>query len=75
MITHGNRNGREEPIDIPWVFYIGMNKLGFTYRQTGQMYFGLWVDLYEMFKKQYNFEKKQMMYVLQDYERVSIMDL
>ena len=52
-----------------------MNKLGFTYRQVKHMYFGFWVDLYEMFKKQYNFEKKQMIYVLQDNERVSLLDL
>lgn len=52
-----------------------MNRLGFTYRQVGQMHFGLWVDLFEMFKKQYNFEKKRMLYVLQDNERVSILDL
>ena len=74
-MTHGKSSGREEPIDIPWVYYIGMNRLGFTYRQVGRMYFGLWVDLYEMFKKQYNFEKKKMLYVIQDNERVSILDL
>lgn len=52
-----------------------MNRLGFTYSQVGRMHFGLWVDLFEMFKKQYNFEKKRMLYVLQDNERVSILDL
>ncbi len=74
-MAHGNLSGREEPIDIPWVYFIAMNRLGFTYRQVGHLYFGLWVDLYEMFKKQYNFEKRKMIYVLQDNERVSIMDL
>lgn len=74
-MAHGNPSGRETPIDIPWVYFIGMNRLGFTYRQVGHLYFGLWADLYEMFKKQYNFEKGKMVYVLQDNEHVSIMDL
>lgn len=39
------------------------------------MYLGQWADLYEMFKRQYNFEKKNMLYVIQDNEKVSIMDL
>lgn len=74
-MARGNPEGRDEIIDIPWVVYLGMNKLGFTYRQVKHMYFGFWADLYEMFKKQYNFEKKQMIYVLQDNERVSLLDL
>lgn len=39
-----------------------MNKLGFTYKQVGQLYFGMWADLYEIYKMQYNFEMKKSLY-------------
>ena len=39
------------------------------------MYMGRRSDLFEAFKKQYNFEKKRMLYVLEDNERVSLLDL
>lgn len=55
-------NKEEKPIDFAWLLYIGMNKLGFTYKQVGQLYFGMWVDLYEIYKMQYNFEMKRNLY-------------
>lgn len=60
-----------QPIDFAWLIYIGMNKLGFNYRQTTQMYFGFWVDLFETYKKQYNFEIKRTAYELKEIEPVS----
>ena len=60
-----------QPMDFAWLIYIGMNKLGFTYRQTTQMYFGFWVDLFETYKKQYNFEIKRTAYGLKEIEPVS----
>lgn len=66
------RAAREEkPIDFAWVYYIGMNKLGFTYRETGQMYIGLWADLFETHKKHYNFETKRGLYDLREEEPIS----
>ena len=60
------REGEAEdvPIDFSWLFYIGMNKLGFHYRECGWLYFGQWSDLFETYKRQYNFEKKGMLYKL-----------
>lgn len=52
----------EEPIDFAWVFYIGMNKLGFSYKQIQHITLGLWVDLFEVYKSQYNFETRRMLY-------------
>lgn len=51
--------------------YIGMNKLGFTYKQVGHMYFGLWVDLYEAYKKHYNFETRRGLYEIREQEEIS----
>lgn len=57
--------GENVLIDFSWLLYIGMNKLGFSYRECGWLYFGQWCDLFEIYKKQYNFEKKNMLYALQ----------
>lgn len=48
-----------------------MNKLGFTYKQTMQMYFGFWVDLFEIYKKHYNFETKRGLYEFPEEEEIS----
>ena len=69
-LTKGEENN-EQPIDFPWLIYIGMNKLGFTYKQVMQMHFGLWIDLYETYKKQYNFELKRTAYRIDEVEPVS----
>lgn len=66
---------REKPIDFPWLFFIGVNKLGFTYTSIGQQYFGYWVDLFEIYKKQYNFETKRVLYRLLEMEEVSSLDV
>lgn len=57
-----------EPIDFAWVTYMGMTRLGFTYRETGRLYFGLWCDLFEMYKIQHNFEMKKGLYGLSEPE-------
>lgn len=31
-----------------------------------QMYLGFWMDLFEMYKKQYNFETKRGLYSIQE---------
>lgn len=64
-------NDKEEPIDFAWLTYIGMNKLGFTFRQVGQMTLGFWTDLFETYKKQYNFETKRGLYNLHEAEPIS----
>ena len=66
---------REKPMDFPWIYYMGVNKLGFSYRSVGQQYFGYWLDLFETFKKQYNFETKRGLYKLFEMEEVSSLDV
>lgn len=41
--------GEEKPIDFSWIIFIGMNRLGFPYRQMMHMYFGFWADLFETY--------------------------
>ncbi len=66
------RNTEEEnPINFFWIRYIGVNRLGFSHREAGQQYFGYWCDLFEQFKKQYNFEKKRTLYNILEEEPIS----
>ena len=74
--TETKQRGEEKPIDFAWLIYIGMNKLGFTYTQVGQMYFGFWIDLFEEYKKHHNFETKRGLYVVEETEeKSSLLDL
>lgn len=65
----------ERPIDFLWIYYMGVNKLGFTHREVGQQYFGYWLDLLETYKKQYNFEKTRKLYHLSEEEKISSLDV
>lgn len=78
IASRRNENDDEEPIDFPWLYFIGMNKLGFTYRQVGHMFFGFWIDLFEEYKKQYNFETKRGLYKIEEHpedEPISSLDV
>lgn len=39
---------------------MSMNRLGFTYKETNQLYFGKIIDLLNVYKHVYNFEKKYL---------------
>lgn len=43
-------------MDVAWILYIGMNKLGYTEEEVYLMQFGKWIDLFETYKVVYNFE-------------------
>lgn len=64
----------EKPIDFFWMRYMGVNRLGFTHREVGRQYFGYWLDLFEAFKGQYNFETKRGLYQLEQAEEISSLD-
>lgn len=67
-------SGEEKPVDFPWLRYIGMNRLGFTYAQSGHLYFSEWLELFDAFKQQYNFEVNRMLYKLGAEEQISSLD-
>ena len=66
---------QEKPVDFLWLRYMGVKKLGFSYRTVGWQYFGYWMDLFETYKKQYNFETKRGLYKLFQVEEVSSLDI
>lgn len=62
-----------EPIDFDWVYVIGL-KMGLSYRETGYMYYGRWHDMFEIWKEQYNFETKKMIYKTADDYKIGNLD-
>lgn len=74
-ITARGDGDHEKPIDFPWIRYMGVNRLGFSYRSVGQQYYGYWVNLFEAYKQQYNFETKRGLYKLFQIEEVSSLDV
>lgn len=73
IITEGSFDIYRE-IDFSWIKFIAMNRLGFTYTESGHLFFGLWTDLFEAFKHQYNFEVKKGIYDTKLSEPVSSLD-
>lgn len=73
-MTRGRAN-EESPIDFLWLRFIGVTRLGFTHRTIGHQYFGYWADLFETYKKNYNFETKKGLYRILEMEEVSSLDV
>lgn len=69
------RPSEEKPIDFLWLRFIGVTRLGFTYKTIGFLYFGYWADLFETYKKNYNFETKKGLYRILEMEEVSSLDV
>ncbi len=69
-----NRNDKEEQIDFSWLYYIAAAKMGFTHREAGFLSFGRWTDFFETYKKQYNFEKRKLLYTINEAEPISTLD-
>lgn len=61
--------GEAKPVDFPRLRYIGMNRLGFSCQQAGHLNFKEWLELFEAYKQQYNFETKGMLYKVEQEEK------
>lgn len=46
-----------------------MNRMGYTPKTAGFLYLGEYVELFESYKKLYNFEKQRLIYRLDGAER------
>lgn len=73
-MTRG-RADEEKPIDFLWLRFIGATRLGFSHKTIGFQYFGYWADLFETYKKNYNFETKKGIYRILEMEEVSSLDV
>ncbi len=77
-IKPGTGNGEEKPMDVSWLIYIGMAKLGYTEKEVYLMQVGKWMDLFETYKQVYNFETARQFYGKKEEEKprkASAMDL
>ena len=41
---------------------MAVNRLGFSYKEVGRLYFGKYIDLFSVHKFVHNFETKKMLY-------------
>ena len=63
-------------MDFEYIQIICVCRLGFTHEQAHFLRFGKFVDLFEAYKKLYNFETKKALYKLPEEKMVaSLMDL
>lgn len=53
-------DGKDEPIDFSWFYYIGRNKLGLSFKEVGRITLTLFNKLYDHYK--YNFFKEMAIY-------------
>ncbi len=70
--------GKEEnrPIDVSWLLFIGIAKLGYSEKEVYLMQMGKWMDLFDTYRKVYNFETARQMYGLEETgKKDSVMDL
>lgn len=75
-IEPGKGDRKPKPIDIAWVIFIGIAKLGYTEKEVYLMPFGKWMDLFSTYKNVYNFEASHQLYGGQKEEKKgSVMDL
>lgn len=67
--------GKEEKlIDFAWILYIGMTKFSYSEKEVGHMYYGKWAELFEVYKKDYNFAAKKMIYQ-EERKKVSLLTI
>ena len=44
------------PIDFTWFYFIGMNKLGFTFKEVGRLTLNAFNKLYQHYKNSFDME-------------------
>ena len=68
--------GESKPMDVSWIIYIGMAKLGYSEKEVLLMSLGKWLDMFETYKAVYNFETTKQLYGKPEEEKKdSVMDL
>lgn len=70
--------GKEEnrPIDVSWLLFIGIAKFGYSEKEVYLMQMGKWLDLFDTYRRVYNFETARQIYrVEEEREKDSVMDL
>lgn len=45
---------------------ISTARLGLTLQEAGRLYLGRWADIFDAYKKQYNFETRRGLYLLEE---------
>lgn len=61
-------------MDIAFIKLKLMSKMGFTLRNWGMITLGQWADLFEEYKKQYNFEMNRGIYQSSEEPKIASLD-
>lgn len=68
-------SGKAKTIDFAHIQILCVNRMGYTPKTAGLLYFGEYVELFEGYKKLYNFEKQKMIYKVDEREVARLSDL
>ena len=74
-MAKGSQSHVERDIDFCWFTYVAINYLGFTWRESGFLYCGEWIEMFENYKKQYNFKVEKKLYIAYEMEEESDLDV
>lgn len=74
--ARGVQSEEDTPMDFPWLYQMGVTCLGFTHRSVRQQYIGMWMDLFEIYKRHHNFQIKRGLFSISDdqEEKISTLD-
>ena len=75
--ARGIQSEEDTPMDFPWLYQMGVTCMGFTHRTVRQQYMGLWMDLFEIYKRHHNFQAKRGLFSVSDEkeEEISTLDV
>lgn len=74
-MAKGSQSHVERDIDFSWLTFVAINNLGFTWRESGFLYYGYWIEMFENYKKQYNFKVEKKLYITYEMEEESDLDV
>ena len=75
-IKQGTGKEENRPIDVSWLLFIGAAKLGYSEKEVYLMQMGKWLDLFDTYRRVYNFETARQLYSVEEAgKKDSVMNL
>ena len=75
-IKQGTGKEENRPIDVSWLLFIGVAKLGYSEKEVYLMQMGKWLDLFDTYRRVYNFETAIQLYSVEEAgKKDSVMNL
>jgi len=48
----------DEPVDFTWFYFVGRNKLGFTFKEVGRLTLRTFNKMYQLYKNDFDMEMR-----------------